>query len=107
MKKFGDVARIFYSRWQHRQMSILELQERNTYNSLYNLHGYLMNRILEDASSGTKFCRFYYSELSSLNKYDKPISEYEVKIMFDEENFDVMYDGDSFVVRWAAENELK
>ena len=66
---------------------------------------YMMNEILEDAMSGAKFRRFFYNELNTSHTFNRPIYNYEVNLILKDENFDVVYEKDSFVVNWS--NELK
>lgn len=104
MKRLGDVARLYYNRWQHKQIGILCYQERNLYRSLYHLRGYIMDEILEEASSGARFRRFFYNELDTTHTYNHTVSVYEVHTMLNDEGFDITYEKDSFVVRWQPES---
>jgi len=105
-EKFGDVARTFYRKWNTRQLGILEYQQNQLLRSLHALKGEVIQEILEDALQGRKFRRFYYSELNSMNKYHKPVCQYEVNLMLKDDRFDIKYEKDSFIVTWE-ENELK
>jgi len=102
-ERFGDIARKLYTRWNHRQLSVLEQQEKNLLRELATTKTYMMNEILEDAISGAKFRRFFYNELNTSHTFNKPIYNYEVSLMLKDENFDVVYEKDSFVVNWTKE----
>ena len=104
-EKFGDIARKFYTRWNHRQLSIMEHQEKMLLRDLLPTKTYMMNEILEDAMSGAKFRRFFYNELNTSHTFNRQIYNYEVNLILKDENFDVVYEKDSFVVNWS--NELK
>jgi hypothetical protein len=104
-ERFGDVARKLYTRWNHRQLTVLDYQEKTMTKALSGTKNYMMNEILEDAMSGAKFRRFFYNELDTTHTFNKPIYSYEVGLMLKDENFDVVYEKDSFVVNWS--NELK
>jgi len=101
-ERFGDIARKLYTRWSHRQLSVLEQQEKNLLRELSATKSYMMNEIIEDAMSGAKFRRFFYNELNTSNIF-KNIYKYEVDLMFKNENFDVVYEKDSFIVHWCKE----
>jgi hypothetical protein len=102
-ERFGDIARKLYTRWNHRQLSVLEQQEKNLLRELATTKTYMMNEILEDAISGAKFRRFFYNELNTSHTFNKPIYNYEVSLMLKDENFDVIYERDSFIVDWTKE----
>ena len=102
-ERFGDIARKLYTKWKYHQLSILEHQEKTMLRELSNTKTYMMNEILEDATSGAKFRRFFYNELNTSHTYSKPINNYEVRLIFRDENFDVVYEKDSFIVNWCKE----
>jgi hypothetical protein len=102
-ERFGDIARKLYTRWNHRQLSVLEQQEKNLLRELATTKTYMMNEILEDAISGAKFRRFFYNELNTSHTFNKSIYNYEVSLMLKDENFDVIYERDSFIVDWTKE----
>ena len=104
-ERIGDIARKFYTRWNHGQLSLMEHQEKSLYISLLPLKAYMMSEILEDSMSGAKFRRFFYNELNTVSKLDKQIYNYEVGLMLKDENLDIIYEQDSFIVNWS--NELK
>jgi hypothetical protein len=104
-ERFGDIARKLYTRWNHRQLSVLEHQEKIMLRELSTTKSYIMNEILEDAISGAKFRRFFYNELNTSHTFNKPIYNYEVSLIFKDEKFDLVYEKDSFIVTWC--NELK
>jgi len=106
-ERIGDIARRFYMRWQHRNLTILQVQEKNLYNVLGNLRNHIFEEILEDASCGAKFRRFYYNDLNTTHKYTKPVNQYEIELMLKNENLNVSYEKDSFVVTWKEPDELK
>ena len=103
---YGNIARNIYTKWKHRQLSIVDYQENNMKKALLNTKMYMMNEICDDASQGAKFRRFYYNELNTIHTFNRPIYNYEVKLMLEDEGFEVLYEKDSFVVRWIQE-ELK
>jgi hypothetical protein len=105
-ERLGDIARKFYTNWKHRQSSLLDIQEQNMIKTLGNTKHYISTEIINNAVDGNKFRRFYYNELDTTHTFNRPISNYEVKLMLRDENFDVIYEKDSFVVRWEPE-ELK
>jgi hypothetical protein len=105
-EKLGDLARKFYANWKHRQLNIIDVQEQNMIKALTNTKNYIATEIINYAVDGNKFRRFYYNELDTTHTFNRPINNYEVKLMLRGENFDVTYEKDSFVVRWEQE-ELK
>ena len=105
-ERLGDIARKFYTNWKYRQLSLLDIQEQNMIKTLSNTKHYISTEIINNALDGNKFRRFYYNELNTTHTFNRPINNYEVKLMLRDENFDVIYEKDSFVVRWEPE-ELK
>jgi hypothetical protein len=102
-ERLGDVARKLYTRWNHRQLTVLDYQEKTMIKALSGTKNYMMNEIFEDAMAGAKFRRFFYNELDTTHTYNRPIYNYEVSLMLKDENFDVVYEKDSFVVHWSKE----
>jgi hypothetical protein len=102
-EKLGDLARKFYANWKHRQLNIVDVQEQNMIKTLGSTKNYISTEIINDAVLGNKFRRFYYNELDTTHTFNRPINTYEVKLMLRDENFDITYEKDSFVVRWEQE----
>ena len=102
-ERLGDVARKLYTRWNHRQLRVVDYQEKNMIKALSGTKNYMMNEIFEDAMCGAKFRRFFYNELDTTHTYNRPIYNYEVSLMLKDENFGVVYEKDSFVVHWSKE----
>lgn len=102
-KTLGQYARNSYSKWYHRTNSVLDYQEKNMTYELMLLKNYLTKEIIEDASCGTKFRRFYYNELDTSHLFYKPISQNHIETLMKNEELHVQYEKDSFVVSWAPE----
>jgi len=102
-ERIGDIARKYYRSWHLRQLSLMEHQEKNLCTHLLPLKSYMMNEILEDSMSGAKFRRFFYNELNTVTRLDRQIYNYDVGIMLKDENLDVVYEKDSFIVHWSKE----
>lgn len=110
--RYGDIARKFTTRYLQNRFNVMEYQEKRMITELFPLKNYIINEIMNDASQGNKFRRFYYNELDTVRIYFRNVSSYEVDLMLKEEKFDICYDGSSFVVRWLDEtpanfNKLK
>ena len=103
MESLGTLARNTYSKWLHHQTSVLSRQELNIMYELTKTKNYISKEILEQASQGAKFRRFYYNELDTSKLYYKPLSNYEIGLMLKNEELQITYDNDSFIVMWEVE----
>lgn len=103
---FGTIAKHIYNKWKHNQMGILEHQQKHMIIQLASTKNYIIHSILNDASEGAKFRRFFYTELDNTHSLNRTFSRFEIENILDGEGFDISYEKDSFVVRWVCE-ELK
>ena len=100
---FGSIAKHIYSKWKHNQIGILEHQQKYMIFQLASTKNYIIHSILNDASEGAKFRRFFHNELDNTHSLKRTITNYEIQHMLDGEGFDVTYEKDSFVVSWVRE----
>jgi hypothetical protein len=102
-KTLGQYVRNSYNKWHLRTNTVLDYQEKNMIYELTLLKNHLTNEIIEDASCGSKFRRFYYNELDTSKLFYKSISQYHIDLIMKHEELDIKYEKDSFVLSWAPE----
>ena len=99
LQTLGNHARKTYIKWLHRENDILYIQQRKIILGLSITKGYITNAILEGASKGETFRRFYYNELDRSNLYYKPVSMFEIDTILKNEELNIIYEKNSFDVK--------